>query len=65
MKNKNFVILGQQDWESSIGSNNINIAKEISRFNKVIYVDNALDRKTMHKMKDDVLVKKKLSYIKK
>lgn len=65
MKNKNIIVLGQQDWESAIGSNNINIAKEFARNNKVIYVDNALDRKTLHKLKDNILIKKKLAFVNK
>lgn len=65
MKNKNIIVLGQQDWESAIGSNNINIAKEFSKHNKVLYVDNALDRKSLNKSKDDALVQKKLSFVKK
>lgn len=63
MKNRNIVVLGQQDWESALGSNNINIAKEFAKQNKVLYVDQALDRKTLKNHKQDPLVQKKLSYV--
>ncbi len=58
------VVLGQQDWESAIGSNNINIAKEFSKRFKVLYVDNALDRNTLRRGKEDPLVQKKLNFVK-
>lgn len=64
MKNRNIVVLGQQDWESALGSNNINIAKEFAKQNRVIYVDQALDRKTLKNHKQDPLVQKKLGYVK-
>ena len=63
MKNKNIIVLGQQDWESAIGSNNINIAIEFSKNNKVVYVDNAPDRKTIKTLRDNWLIKKKLSFV--
>jgi len=62
MKNKHIVVLGQQDWESTIGSNNINIAKEFAKHNKVLYVDYAPDRNTLLSQKDNPLVQKKLAY---
>lgn len=63
MKNRNIVVLGQQNWESTIGSNNINIAKEFAKHNKVLYVDQALDRKTLSRHKHDPLVQKKLGFV--
>lgn len=63
MRNKNIIVLGQQDWESSIGSNNINIAKEFAKHNRVLYVNNAPDRNTVRKNKNDPFVAKKLSFV--
>jgi glycosyltransferase involved in cell wall biosynthesis len=44
MKNKHIVIVSLQSWDSNIGSNCINIAKEFSKENKVLYVNRASDR---------------------
>lgn len=44
MENKDFVIVGLQPWDIEIGSNCKNIAVEISKKNRVLYVNRALDR---------------------
>lgn len=44
MKNRCIVIVSLQSWNSSIGSNCINIAKEFAKENKVLYVNRASDR---------------------
>jgi len=45
IKGKNIVIVGIQSWDILIGSNCKNIATELSKNNKVIYVNVPLDRK--------------------
>jgi teichuronic acid biosynthesis glycosyltransferase TuaH len=45
IKRKNIVIVGMQSWDVSIGSNCKNIATELAKNNKVIYVNVPLDRK--------------------
>jgi hypothetical protein len=47
MRGKNIVVVGLQSWDIKIGSNCINIAKEFSKQNKVLYVNRATDRATM------------------
>ena len=44
MKNRHIIIVSLQSWHSNIGSNCINIAKELSKENKVLYVNRAADR---------------------
>ena len=44
MKNRHIIIVSLQSWHSKIGSNCINIAKEFSKDNKVLYVNRAADR---------------------
>lgn len=44
MKNNHIVIVSLQSWDSNIGSNCINIAKEFSKENRVLYVNRASDR---------------------
>ncbi len=48
---RDFLIVGQQAWDNPIGSNNINIAREISLHNRVLYVNFPLDRATLLKNK--------------
>ena len=44
IKNKDIIVMGLQSWDSDIGSNCINIAKEFSKTNRVLYVNRAVDR---------------------
>lgn len=64
IKNKTFVITGLQAWDTPIGSNCKNIAEEISKYNKVLYVNYPLDRLTVHRSKNEEYVKKRLKIIK-
>ena len=45
LKGKNIIVIGLQSWDITIGSNCKNIAEELSKNNKVIYVNVPLDRK--------------------
>ncbi len=64
IKNKTFVITTLQDWDLPIGSNCKNMALEISRNNKVIYVNPPLDRLTLMKKRNESIVLKRLACIK-
>jgi len=44
VRNKDIIVMGLQSWDSDIGSNCINIAKEFSKNNRVLYVNRAVDR---------------------
>ena len=46
VKNRNFIFTGLQPWHIRIGSNAKNIATEISRHNRVLYINTPLDDKT-------------------
>ncbi len=67
MENRDFIITGLQSWDIPIGSNAIDIAKEIAINNRVLYVNGPLDMMTMYRNKTtgetgrrmDVLKKKK------
>lgn len=54
IKNRDFIIFGLQPWDISIGSNCKNIAAEISKHNRVIYVNRPLDRISSIKPKKDI-----------
>ncbi len=60
---RDFVIVGQQPWDTEIGSNCKNLAIEFSKHNRVLYVNSALDRITMLRHKADPKVQKRLAVI--
>jgi len=47
MKGRDFIITGLQAWDIPIGSNAIDIAKELSVHNRVLYVNSPLDQMTI------------------
>jgi len=51
MKGKDFIITGLQSWDIPIGSNAIDIAREISQNNRVLYVNTPLDQMTLFRNK--------------
>lgn len=53
IKNRDFIIVGQQPWDNPIGSNCINIAEEIAKNNRVIYVNPPVDRITLMRKRAD------------
>ncbi len=61
--NRDIVIVGQQPWDTSIGSNCKNIALELSRHNRVLYVNSALDRITQIKHKDNPKIQQRIAVI--
>lgn len=65
MKGKDFIITGLQSWDIPIGSNAIDIAKEISLHNRVLYVNSPLDMMTMYRNKPTVETKSRMEVLKK
>ena len=51
MRNQDFIITGLQSWDIPVGSNAIDIAKEISNNNRVLYVNSPLDVMTIYRNK--------------
>jgi len=51
MKGRDFIITGLQSWDIPIGSNAIDIAKEIAIENRVLYVNSPLDMMTIFRNK--------------
>ena len=64
IKGRDIVVVGQQPWDVSIGSNCKNIAIEWSKYNRVLYVNAPLDRKTLYQSKDDPKIQTRLAVIK-
>lgn len=61
--NRDIVVVGQQPWDTNIGSNCKNIAMEFARHNRVLYVNSTLDRITLLRHKSDPKVQKRLNVI--
>lgn len=60
---RDIVIVGQQPWDTELGSNSKNIALELSKHNRVLYVNSPLDRITWLKGINNPKVKKRLKVI--
>jgi glycosyltransferase involved in cell wall biosynthesis len=65
MINKDIIIVGQQAWDTNMGSNCKNIALEMSKKNRVLYVNSPLDRITLLRNKVDPKVKRRINVIRK
>ncbi|MGG9961983.1 glycosyltransferase [Ferruginibacter sp. SUN106] len=65
MKGKDFIITGLQSWDIPIGSNAIDIAKEIAIDNRVLYVNSPLDMMTMYRNKPTAETSRRLEVLKK
>lgn len=64
MINQDIIIIGQQAWDTDIGSNCKNIALELSKQNRVLYVNSPLDRITKLKANSDPKIQKRIEVIK-
>jgi len=64
IKGRDIIIVGQQPWDVTIGSNCKNIAIEFSKHNRVLYVNSPLDRITAIKKKSDPAIQKRIKVIK-
>lgn len=60
---RDIIIVGLQPWDTEIGTNTKNIAKEFCKKNRVLYVNSPLDRKTRYKDKKDPKILKRLRII--
>ncbi len=65
MKNRDFIITGLQSWDIPIGSNAIDIAKEIARQNRVLYVNGPLDMMTIYRNKPTAETRRRMQVLKK
>jgi len=65
MKGKDFIITGLQSWDIPIGSNAIDIAKQIALDNRVLYVNSPLDMMTIYRNKPTAETKRRFNVWKK
>ena len=61
IRNKDIVVVGLQPWDIKIGSNCKNIAIELARFNRVLYVNAPLDRITWLRHRKEPAVAKRVA----
>ncbi|SMC95968.1 glycosyltransferase [Pedobacter africanus] len=64
IKGRDIIVVGQQPWDTEIGSNCKNIALEFSKDNRVLYINSPLDRITLYRSKNDPKTQKRLEIIK-
>lgn len=61
IRNKDIVVVGLQPWDIKIGSNCKNIAIELARYNRVLYVNAPLDRITWLRHRKEPAVAKRVA----
>jgi teichuronic acid biosynthesis glycosyltransferase TuaH len=64
IKGRDIIIVGLQPWDIPIGSNCKNIATELSKYNRVLYVNPPLDRSTYLKGQKQDSVQRRIEVIK-
>ena len=64
LTNRDIIVVGIQSWDIEIGSNCKNIAQELAKTNRVLYVNSPLDRITMFKQKNVVKIRKRINIVK-
>lgn len=64
IKNRDIVLFSFQPWDTEIGSNFKDIARELSKFNRILYVNRALDRISLLKKRNSSQVRARLASIK-
>lgn len=64
IENRDIIVVGQQPWDTPIGSNCKDIALEFSEYNRVLYINAPLDRRTKFEQAATDGVKKRIRVIK-
>ncbi|GAB3021267.1 glycosyltransferase family 1 protein [Niabella terrae] len=64
LKNRDIIIVGQQPWDTEIGSNCKDIALEFSKYNRVLYVNSPLDRISSLRHQQDPKIQRRINVIK-
>jgi teichuronic acid biosynthesis glycosyltransferase TuaH len=64
IRGRDIIVIGQQPWDTEIGSNCKNIALEFSKHNRVLYINSPLDRITLLRNINDPKTRKRMDIIK-
>lgn len=65
ISNMDIVMFSFQSWDTEIGSNFKDMAIELAKNNRVLFVNRALDRSSLYKHKNEAVTKTRLASIKK
>ena len=63
LKNRDIVLFGFQPWETQMGCNFIEIAFELSGYNRVLFVNRALDRITIWRNSKDRHIQSRIEHL--
>ncbi|BDS15547.1 glycosyltransferase [Aureispira anguillae] len=63
IRNRNIVVFGLQPWDIEIGSNCKNIALELAKNNKVLYINRPLDRITWLRKKKNTIAQNRMDVL--
>jgi glycosyltransferase involved in cell wall biosynthesis len=63
IKNRDIVVLGLQAWDIEIGSNCKNIAEELAKNNRVLYVNSPLDRISKYRHQNLASIRKRTKIV--
>ena len=64
LQNRDIIVVGIQAWDIEIGSNCKNIAEELAKNNRVLYVNSPLDRITMFRERKSARIRKRINIVK-
>src|SRR5450432_4021241 len=64
ISNRDIVMFSFQSWDTEIGSNFKDMAIELAKKNRVLFVNRALDRSSLYKHKNNAVIKTRLASIK-
>ncbi|HEX2607781.1 MAG TPA: glycosyltransferase family 1 protein, partial [Flavisolibacter sp.] len=62
---KDFIVFGLQPWDFEMGSNCKNIALELAKHNRVLYVNRPIERSSLYKFRKDPKIQNRLNSLKK
>ena len=64
LQNRDIIVVGIQAWDIEIGSNCKNIAEELAKNNRVLYVNSPLDRISMFRERKSERIRKRINIVK-
>jgi teichuronic acid biosynthesis glycosyltransferase TuaH len=65
IKGRNFIVFGLQPWDFEMGSNCKNVAIELERNNRVLYINRPIERSSLYKFRNDHKIQNRLKSLKK
>ncbi len=63
LQNRDIIVVGIQAWDIKIGSNCKNIAEELAKNNRVLYVNSPLDRISMFRERKSERIRKRINIL--